>query len=488
MKQLFHASTMSALKNRRHTFCLIVFAIISLTGMNISCKKILAINPPTDSITTTQVFSTDDLATSAMMGVYHQMINANGDNFANGAITIYSGASADEFNFYLTTITDNAQIQFNTLTATNSKILSSFWSNGFSILYAANAVLEGVTNSESINDSVKNELKGQAKFIRAFCNFYLCNLFGDIPLITETNWHNTSLLSRTPIDEVYQQIISDLKDAQSLLPPDYAVGNGERIIPNKWAAKALLARVYLYLEDWTNAETLSGEIISNVNLFSINIDLNDVFKMNSRETIWQLQQSNIVYPYNATNEGYKIIPADATSQPLIYITDYLINDMGDNDKRKADWIDSTFVDGSKYYYPYKYKVGPSESTPNGAYTEYYMVLRLAEQILIRAEAGARQNKLSNAISDINLIRQRAGLPLLPATLTQEEIISNIERERKVELFAEWGHRWLDLKRWKKADIVLAPIKGSNWQSSDTLYPIPLSELQTDPNLTQNPGY
>lgn len=455
--------------------------------LNMSCKKLVEIPPPATTIETSQTFSTQELATSAMLGVYHKMINADGNNFGNGAITIYTGVSSDEFNFFFST-PENDQFQSNSLSPTNGIIGNSFWGNGFSIIYAANSVLEGLTSAPNISESAKNKLTGEAKFVRAFCNFYLCNLFGDIPLVNETNWRNTKSLSRASVSQVYQQIIVDLNDAVNLLPPDYDISYGQRIIPNKWSASALLARVYLYEKRWEDAERLSGEIISQNSLFNLDSDLRNVFKINSSEAIWQLQQSNTVYPYNATNEGERIIPLDANSQPYIIITNSLLNSFEPNDKRKTAWIDSTFYELAYYFYPRKYEVGPAQRVPNGSYTEYYMVLRLAEQYLIRAEARAMQNKLSDAMSDLNEIRQRAGLPELSASLTQQQIIDVIIQERKIELLGEWSHRWFDLKRYGISDLILAPIKGADWQTTDQLYPIPQNDRLTDPNLSQNKGY
>lgn len=117
-----------------------------------------------------------------------------------------------------------------------------------------------------------------------------------------------------------------------------------------------------------------------------------------------------------------------------------------------------------------------------------MVMRLAEQYLIRAEARIQQGKLDDGRNDLDAIRHRAGLPNLSTSLTQPALLLAVEQERKVELFAEWGHRWFDLKRTKRADAVLGPIKGANWQSTDTLYPIPSDAIRTNANLTQNEGY
>lgn len=116
-----------------------------------------------------------------------------------------------------------------------------------------------------------------------------------------------------------------------------------------------------------------------------------------------------------------------------------------------------------------------------------MVFRLAEQYLIRAEARAQQGDATGAKADINAIRNRAGLPDTDAD-GQASILAAIEHERRIEFFTEWGHRWFDLKRTGRADAVLSPIKP-NWQSTDVLFPIPLQEIENNPNLLpQNAGY
>jgi len=145
------------------------------------------------------------------------------------------------------------------------------------------------------------------------------------------------------------------------------------------------------------------------------------------------------------------------------------------------WVDSITESGQTYYFPFKYKIQSGATL-----TEYSMVLRLAELYLIRAEARVYLNNLSGAEEDLNVIRNRAGLPVTDAT-DNTTLLNAIMQERRVELFTEWGHRWLDLKRTGQADSVLAPQKPQ-WQTTSVLYPIPQSEIQNDPNLIQNPGY
>jgi hypothetical protein len=154
------------------------------------------------------------------------------------------------------------------------------------------------------------------------------------------------------------------------------------------------------------------------------------------------------------------------------------------DLRKVNWVKSVTISTLTYHYPYKYKF----SLLSGAVEECNVVLRLAEQYLVRAEALARQNKIAEAVNDINSVRMRAGLAAKETTISSEQCLQAIEQERRIELFAEWGHRWLDLKRTNRADIVLAPTK-SKWSKDDTLYPIPTSEFNKNPRLgDQNPGY
>jgi hypothetical protein len=154
------------------------------------------------------------------------------------------------------------------------------------------------------------------------------------------------------------------------------------------------------------------------------------------------------------------------------------------DKRLAHWVG--YNASREFYFPQKYKDGSS----SGNITEYSMVLRLAEQYLIRAEARAMQGNLPGAISDLDKLRNRANLELIANTLPgipQEDLLEEIMEERKRELFSEWGHRWLDLKRLQKTAEVLKPIKPQ-WQDTDIFYPIPEEERAKNPNIEQNEGY
>ena len=458
---------------------------------NSACTKLVSIPPPINTITTEQVFSTDKQATSAMSEVYYGMINTGfteGSPIFSGGMTWFGGASADEMNFLEQGDAANIQFQNNALLSSNYVVQYNFWKAIYTTIYQCNAVLAGVQSSNSIHDSVKNELTGEAEFTRAFCYFYLVNLFGPVPLVTSVNYSKTSLLAQSSISTIYSSIVADLIDAQSRLPADYSVSqDNQRIIPNKWAATALMARVYLYTGDYANAISQSSSLLNNKSLFALT-DLGSVFLTTSTEAIWQLQQSNSSYPFNATVEGARTIPNDSTSPPFVYLTDTLLASFEPGDQRRIQWVDSTDYLGTYYYYPYKYKVSSNQGQPGDPYTEYYTVLRLAEQYLIRAEANLNAGNLGAAISDLDTMRVRANLPPYSGPMKNDSIMMAIEHENQIEFFGEWGHRWLDLKRWKSAAGVLSSDKGHSVTADALLFPIPFQELTTDPNLIQNTGY
>jgi hypothetical protein len=463
--------------NSKMILCLWVIVIFP------SCKKLVEIPQPVSTVTADKIFSTDANATSAISAIYSDMTSTGGNViYANGASTVFTGLCSDEL-ISTSNYSEDVPFQTNTLLRDNRITYNGFWIPAYKEIYMANAAIEGLQNSTTVSAAVARQLTGEAKFLRAFCHFYLVNLFGDVPLITQTSWEKINTLPRSSVEQVYQQIVADLKDAQNLLVPDYSLFNGERIRATKWAATSLLARVYLYRGDWANAEAQATLVINNSSLYSLPADLNDVFLKNSPEAIWQLQTIDNS-PWT-TQEGNLLVPPDAYTLPNYSLSDSMLGAFDPNDQRRFNWIDSSDYSGTLYYYPYKYK--EYQGSP-GSLTEYYMLLRLGEQYLIRAEARAHLNtNLLGAINDINATRTRAGLPGFSPTLTQTQVFSAVIQERRIELFAECGHRWFDLKRTGQANAILSISKPS-WQSYAQLWPIPAAELAVDPNLTQNPGY
>ena len=455
----------------------ILFFIVPLNG----CKKLLDVNPSTAQILSSDVF-TDSLTTqSAIAGMYNALA-PQGQTTTPYRFTLSSlpGLSADEMQFIGTTYD----------TFINNSLLSSdanvalIWSVSYAAIYNANSIIKGVATSSNISAKFKTQATAEAMFIRALSYFYLTNLFGDVPLVLTTDVKQNSSLPRTAVSTIYAQIITDLKFAQANLRSDYSISANSRIRVNSWAADAMLARVYLYTGDWANAETQASLVINNTALFSLPKDLTKVFTPASTEAIFQIANDANGYTWYASN----VTPNAVTHIPTYVMTPDLVNHFEAGDARKSAWTGSIVYNGVTYTYPYKYK----NITPS-ANAEYYTVLRLAEQFLIRAEARANQANISGAVADINIIRGRArvtstDLPDYPATISKSDCLADIAKERRIELNCEWGHRWFDLKRTGNINMVLEAAKPNFWKPAASLYPIPAAQVIIDGNLTQNPGY
>jgi len=467
---------------------ILFFASLSIP---FSCKKFLEIPAPITKVTSANVYTNAETAASVLTNIYANLSATNQNLFSDGlsSISLLSALSGDELVLY--NLNDATLFPFYTNDLTNSTI-PNFWNGSYSALFAINAAIEGLSATTSLTPSVKNQLLGEAKFMRAFYLFYLTNLYGDIPLTISTDYKLNAKLSRSAQTAVMTQIVLDLQQAQGLLSDMYLSGDvqtstEERVRPTKWAATALLSRAYLYEKSYKQAAEEATKLIDHSSLYNLTT-LNEVFLKNSSEAIWQLQPVGKFESSNTGDGATFVLPSDGPNNIFnpVYLSTNLLNDFEPADQRKNNWVDSVTANGLTYYYPFKYKIG-RVNTPT---VEYIMVLRLGEQYLIRAEARAQSGDLNGAVADVNVIRNRARLPNLSG-IDPNKIVDIIAHERKVELFTEWGHRWLDLKRLNKIDAVMAiatPKKGGAWKSSAKLYAIPLSELEKNKNLVQNPGY
>jgi hypothetical protein len=451
-------------------FCLLFTGSLLLAG----CKKFVTIPPPVNQVVNPLPFSNDAIAVSTVAGIYSEMMN-NNNQFSNNGVTLYAGLSADELYYYTPGFRDDFRNNL-ILQSDHATLASVFWTPAYKYIYTANLCIEQLNKAGGLSPSTKNRLLGECKFLRAFCYFQLVNLFGPVPLETGSDYIINATLPRADTAAVYRQIITDLEDAVQILPADYPGTDKARA--NKWAATALLARVYLYSRNWSKAEELSSAVIANAG-YTLVSNLNNVFLKNSTETILQFQP--VSGSYN-TWEGYTILPASANASPTYLITPSLLNAFDSGDQRKNAWVGSRQYLGQTLYYPFKYKIYNGSNL-----TEYYMILRLGEQYLIRAEARAQAGNLAAAVSDINIIRTRAGLPAVAAA-NQAAVLQTIEKERRLELFAEWGHRWNDLRRTGRVNAVMAAEKPLTWTSTAAWWPIPITQINANPALTQNPGY
>jgi len=475
--------------NRSINIFLYITCLILSVVVNVGCKKFVAVDPPFTSTTAVAVFKNDATAIAALTGTYMRIGDAGrGSTLGFLSLPIDCGLYTDEL--------------LPTSTATNPTIINAYYSNeltstipsGWKIIYnhifETNAAIEGLEAATTLNKAVKQQLRGEAYFLRAWLYFYLVNLYGDVPLALSTDYKVNMVLNRSVESKVYERLIADLLVAESALSETYLssdlrTASQERVRPTKAVARALLARVYLQIKDYVNAELYAGKVIGNTNLYSLE-PLNRVFLKNSQEAIWQMPSVRAGTEAN-TPEGRTFILSPTTNSflgPPFQLTTHLLNSFEAGDERRAHWISYGKIGSSdlSIYFPFKYKIGNDPLPP----TESSMLFRLGELYLIRAEALAMQNKVVEAQGDLDAIRFRAGLSKTLAN-DKASLLSATMQECRVELFLEGCHRFFDLKRWGKVNEVLSHIK-TQWQPYDQFFPIPQEDIDKAPNLKQNPGY
>lgn len=469
-----------------------LFALLTVLVMT-ACEKYLDNTPlPANQIEAGGVYSSDNTTSGVVTGLY-MSLNSSG---------AFAGGAASNLSYTLALYADETKslgsASFSDVFYKNAIQVpqSGYWETFYKKIFNTNTAIEGIlSNGKDLK--YKDQWLGECYFLRAFYYYHLVNIYGPVPLALSSDFETNRRLFRKPVAEVYAQIIADLKQAQLLLTDDYKDAFGKstsnRYRANKAVATALLARMYLYQQDWANAETEATKLIENASYGIIPLD--QVFLANSKETIWALANNepkrtnefnfyNGGMPDNLAFNQSPNTPFNVASQ----MSSPLLDAFETGDARLTSWVRTVTAAASAtrpvtvYKFPAKYK-----SSTNNA--ELQVLFRLAEQYLIRAEARAMQNK-STATDDLNVIRRRANLQdINPAG--QSEMLVAIARERQTELFTESGHRFYDLKRSGRLDPVMTAVaatKLSVWQSYMANWPIPTNDILQNSNIEPNPGY
>ncbi|SRX52220.1 RagB/SusD family nutrient uptake outer membrane protein [Aequorivita sp. CIP111184] len=462
-------------KTRQHRIKKYIYLLLC-TLLICSCEDFLEVDGPLGQIESSEVYEDETTATAAVMTLYGKLRDEVLLTGRPEGVGTLMGIYADELDFYGFG-GEPMDSFYQHQVYSDDLIVENLWNGSYSLIYMTNATLAGLENSKTLSNGTKAQLRGEAMFIRSLAYFYLVNLFGDIPYPTGTKYETNRNLPKVPVSKVYEMIITDLKEAKSLLGTNYLLD--ERTRANQMVVAALLARVYLYTKQWSLAETEAGTLINNVFVFRLEPEVSQEFLKESTSTILQLRPK---YDGGNTLEASTFLFTSGPP-PLVALNPEFIEGMEEGDNRKNQWIGAVTDGTETWYFPYKYKYNSNTGTS----IEYSIILRISEQFLIRAEARVKQGNLSGALEDINVIRNRAGLMDVDAN-SESGIIEAIINERFHELFTEFGHRWFDIKRLDLANEILAPIK-SGWKTTDILLPIPEAELMMNPNLNpQNSGY
>lgn len=436
-----------------------------------SCEP-LEVNTPNHLLSGETVFTETKTVETAMVSLYASLrdrVLLTG--MPNGMSNIL-GNYADEI-IYVSDFGLGDEPFFKNNLIPSDEAISDIWNTSYSIIYGANAIIEGVAGSAYFTPEERELYTGEALFVRAMVHFYLLNLYGEIPYITTTNYIENKSASKQTENEVYDLVIADLLKAYDFMPGTDI--SGEHLRPNKYVAAALLARCYLYTNQWELAEQYATEVIENNGWET---DIQNVFKKTSLSTLWQFSPNTEGLP---TNEAQTFIILFTPPSARV-LNSELVDDFENGDLRREQWVGAVSDGTQTFYFPFKYKIGLGETNTE----EYPIVFRMVEQYLIRAEARAQIGNISGSQADLNKIRIRAGLGETLAS-SQNELLTAVLQERRFELFTEHGHRFFDLKRTGNLDNVLGSKPG--WNATDRLFPLPEKELLLNPNLLpQNPGY
>ena len=477
---------------------------IALLGFSFSsCSDFLEQNPQTD-LSENDFYKTADDILSAVNGAYSSL--QEGDIYGNWYVfgEIPSDNTRNQLSGSVTTQNEFDQFYIDT----QNSMIASFWKAAYKVINRTNTVLGRIDGIE-INAELANRYKLECKFIRALMYFNLVRVYGDVPLVLkEISISESYDILREPKENVYNQIIADLKEAQGL-PVSYSTAEDGRA--TQGAAKALLADVYMTLHKYAEAETILAEIINSGQYSllentpgSLNIDgYKNVFSPvnhNSKEGIFEIQflkggygeGSNYANNFAPENSGTNVVAVGGTGGNNIPEMDiYNAYEEGDlrrdfsmslgyyDNRKNNEWVESRYV--CKFMdVPYQ----------NNDASNNYPVIRYADVILMYAEALNQNGKTAEACKYLNMTRRRGfgyqtteTSPVDLQTTDKAQFALMVEQERRVELAFE-NHRWFDLIRTGRAVEVMRS-KGFSLNETNLICPIPQKQIDVNPKLTQN---
>lgn len=479
-----------------------IMAICGLV-MTYSCSDFLETEPLTD-------FTQDPQGSKKLKSQYKSVTDA--ESGLNGA---YDKFKQDIFQFenfsYGDIQSDNCyaggdglpgeEVDAIKVTSVNSKA-KLMWAQYYEMGGAATSVIENTRLMKSgIDDVTRRRIIAEAKFIRAYAYFDIVRIWGDAPLmvelipaITADNLDDTYpklYPERSSAEKIYAQIIKDLEEA---LPDLESVSKGT-FKATKGAANGLLAKVYAtYGEkssrNYTKVVELCNEVINDG--YSLVSNFDDLWNPANKFTSESIFE--VYYDATSPNWAFWVLFSEEdgsiTWRRYCTPTHDLISKFNPNDKRFASSIVYKNVPYDTYFpatkYPIANKIRQKDSN--------IILMRLADILLLKAEALAELGNVNEAITIVNTIRSRAGLTALSTTMSQDEARLAVESERQFELVLE-GQRWYDLLRNDRMIAVMTKHTDRNGkllfptlQEFRKLWPVPQTEKDSNPNLTQNEGY
>lgn len=394
-----------------------------------------------------------------------------------------------------------------TLTADNEHLIG-YWNTAYSLIQKANDIINFLPGGE-FDQEVKDQYMGEAKVLRAIAYYNIVRFWGGAPLVLERfeNIDESYKKGRNSEEEIYTQVIQDLKDASTLLATDRNTGD-DIGRADKSIALSLLGHVYLTRKNFGEAVAEFKKVI-DMNAYTLLDDYNALFtsgQQGNSESIWQAQFisgvsgsgssfPNYCAPINSEDVLIETGVAFGWDQP----TEDIANAYEANDVRRTAIGDGFTKDAANYPYKFiKSYVDISAGTGDGNSGKDWYVIRYADLLLWYAEALNEVEGPDNAYASVDLVRDRAGLDPLPNGLSKDAFRDAVYQEERLESPFE-GHRWFDLVRTGRALTVMnAKVKplsdaacigiAAPISENQLLLPIPTIVRATAPNIDQNPGY
>lgn len=446
----------------------LLFIFLGLSVISSACKKILDQEPQTE-VSDQGVISDKRTALSALYGIYN--------NLQSGYVSTVNAFNLAGDNI-ITFATPTILVRDRSIDDDGGAPFASYYVN----INRANFIIQKVPDVADAQFTLKdrNQIVGEAYFIRALSYFDLARFFGGVQIVTEPTVRIDSHkgTKRSSLAQTYDQVLADLNKAEQLI-----TDVTDRSRANLFAVYALKARYYLYKEQWTLAEEYASKTIANTGSFELVKPYSSFYTGRlTKESIFELIYT--VDDATAYWKSWLSTKDDGGSQTFTTNPAFLaaLLNPAQGGSRKNIVKAATSPVGFYAVQLYGKKDGTSS----------LFILRLAEQYLIRAEARVKKTPadLTGAVNDLRAIQNRAEVSSLfelkPST-TVAEVLLAIENERRYELAFE-GHRFSDIVRTNRAADVFGSVNPKLKESYQWVFPIPQSSVDKDADLNQNPLY
>lgn len=471
---------------------IILIILVSLT----SCDDFLSLSPEYQ-INEINYYQSEDDYETAVVGIYNLLQGLHNLTLMYPAELLTDNTEINSYTW------GSAVAEFDEAGVTSANgTINSIWTSCFTAIAYANNILSRIDDIE-MSESRKDQFEGEALFLRAFCYFYLVRLYGPVPIVNVAFRSPDEIssfdMSRRSVNEIYDSIKDDLINAATLLHGIEL----PKVRASEGAAKTLLGKVYLTLNEYESATGILKEVI-DMKTYSLVDDYGSMFdgsNEESTESIFEIGYlSGDLGEGNSFSSSYTpglfnmaIFPNNMNGNGYMCPTQDLFDSYEEGDERKsASVIDSVLLtDGTYEYTLCGLKFVDFSTGTSGDGGINYTALRYADVLLMYAEALNGDNQTSVALPYLNKVRDRAGLNDLTG-LSKEQFALAMEKERRVEFFHE-GHRWFDLIRTGRARTVLNAYFdkiGSSYilDEYELLMPLPDDELEISPELEQNDDY